>query len=158
MIFYFAWSLAAEEQFYLLWPTVQKFLTPKRVIMAVVAIIGVVTATQLISSGGLHDATVLHRIVIGVPLAICFGVVLAHAMHYQRSFHALRWVFASRWSSLAWLAVLLASLNWRAAPDALVHAASAMFAGACVYREDHWLASILRLRSLVHVGAVSYGI
>lgn len=158
VIFYFAWSLAAEEQFYLVWPTVQKFLTPKRAITVVVAIICVVTATQLLASGDLRDATGLHRIVIGVPLAICFGVVLAHAMHYQRSFNALRWVFASRWSSLAWLAVLLASLNWRAAPDVLVHAAAAMFVGACVYREDHWLASILRLRGLIHVGAVSYGI
>ena len=158
VIFYFAWSLAAEEQFYLVWPTVQKYLTPKRTIMVVVAIISVVAATQLLSSSGLRDATGLLRIVIGVPLAICFGVVLAHAMHYQCSFDALRWVFASRWSSLAWLAVLLASLDWRAAPEVLVHAAATMFVGACVYREDHWLASILRLRSFVHVGAVSYGI
>ena len=158
VIFYFAWSLAAEEQFYLVWPTVQKFLTPKRAITVVVAIICVVTATQLLSSGDLRDAAGLHRIVIGVPLAICFGVVLAHAMHYQRSFNALRWVFASRWSSLAWLVVLLASLNWRDAPDVLIHAAAAMFVGACVYREDHWLAPILRLRGLVHMGAVSYGI
>ena len=158
VIFYFAWSLAAEEQFYLVWPTVQKFLTPKRAIMVVVAIIFGVTATQLLSHGDLRDATGLHRIVIGVPLAICFGVVLAHAMHYQRGFNALRWAFASRWSSLVWLVVLLASLNWRAAPDVLIHAAAAMFVGACVYREDHWLASILHLRSFVHEGAVSYGI
>ena len=33
-----------------------------------------------------------------------------------------------------------------------------MFVGACVYREDHWLVPLLRLRGIVHVGAVSYGI
>ena len=158
VIFYFAWSLAAEEQFYLVWPTVQKFFSPKHALATVIAAIIVVTSTQLMSTGDVGNTTGLHRIVIGIPLAICFGVVLAYAMHHQRSFDALRWVFASRWSSLAWFSVLLASLNWRTAPDVLVHAAAAMFVGACVYREDHWLAPLLRLRGLVHVGAVSYGI
>lgn len=158
VIFYFAWSLAAEEQFYLVWPTVQKFLTPKRALTLVVTAIVVVTLTQLLSSSGASAASGLHRVVISIPLAICFGVVLAHAMHHQRSFDALRWVFAGRWSSLAWFAALLASLNWRAAPEVLIHAAAAMLVGACVYREDHWLASIFRFRGLVHVGAVSYGI
>ncbi len=33
-----------------------------------------------------------------------------------------------------------------------------MFIGACVYREDHGLAPLLRLRVVAHVGAVSYGV
>lgn len=159
VIFYFAWSLAAEEQFYLVWPAVQKFFTPKRALGLVAAVIVVVTATQLLSSGGVHaEKGLMHRIVIGVPLAICFGVVLAHALHHRRSFAALRWVFASRASAVVWLAVLLGSLSWQAAPVVAIHASAAMFVGACVYREDHWLAPLLRLRGVVHVGAVSYGV
>lgn len=159
VIFYFAWSLAAEEQFYLVWPTLQKFFKPGRALALVIAVIAVVTATQFFSpeSGGAEEG-LLHRIVVGVPLAICFGVVLAHALHHRRSFDALRWVFGSRASVMVWIAVLLASLNWRAASALQVHASAAMFVGACVYREEHWLAPLLRLRSVVHVGAVSYGI
>ena len=159
VIFYFAWSLAAEEQFYLVWPAVQKFFTPKRALSLVAGVIAVVTATQLLSIGDAHaEQGLLHRIVIGIPLAICFGVVLAHALHHRRSFDALRWIFASRSSSLVWLAVLLCSLSWQAAPVVLIHAAAAMFVGACVYREDHGLAPLLRLRVMAHVGAVSYGV
>ena len=159
VIFYFAWSLAAEEQFYLVWPTIQKFISPKRALGVVLVAIVVVTLTQLLSTGDAHaDRAFLHRIVVGVPLAICFGVVLAHAMHHRRSFNALRWVFAGRASALVWFTFLLLSLSWRAAPEVLIHATAALLVGACVYREDHWLAPLLRLRGVVHVGAVSYGV
>ena len=159
VIFYFAWSLAAEEQFYLVWPAIQKCFSPQRAIAVVVTVIVVVTVTQLMSSGGAGvQRSLLHRIVLGIPLAICYGVLLAHALHHRRSFDTLRWVFASRASAWVWLFALAGSLSWRAAPDVLVHGAAAMFVGACVYREDHGLAPFLRLRGVVHVGAVSYGI
>lgn len=159
VIFYFAWSLAAEEQFYLVWPTIQKFFTPRRALAVVVAVILTVTATQILSAEAPSPAPgSLLKIVVSIPLAICFGVVLAHALHYRRSFGALSWVFASRASAATWLAVLLAGLNWPGAPALLIHASAAMLVGACVYREDHWLAPLLRLRSVVHMGTVSYGI
>lgn len=159
VIFYFAWSLAAEEQFYLVWPTIQKFFTPERALSVVGTVIVAVTAAQLLSAGAPRaEAGSLRQVVVGIPLAICFGVVLAHALHHGRSFGALSWVFASRASAPAWLAVLLASLSWRAAPEVVIHASAAMLVGACVYREDHWLAPLLRLRGVVHMGTVSYGI
>lgn len=159
VIFYFAWSLAAEEQFYLVWPAVQKFFTPTRALCIVASVIGVVTATQLLSTGGANAHQGLaHRIVTGIPLAICFGVMLAHGLHHRRSFDALRWLFASRLSSSVWLAVFLCSLSWQAAPGVLIHATAVMFVAACVYREDHGLAPLLRLPAVAYVGAVSYGI
>lgn len=159
VIFFFAWSLAAEEQFYLVWPTIQKFFSPGRALAVVVAGIVIVSGTQLLFAGGPSpEPGSLLKIVVSIPLAICFGVVLAHALHHRRSFEALSCVFASRWSAPAWFAVLLIALNWRAAPTMLVHASAAMLVGACVYREDNWLAPLLRLRGVVHMGTVSYGV
>jgi peptidoglycan/LPS O-acetylase OafA/YrhL len=159
VIFYFAWSLAAEEQFYLVWPTIEKLFTPRRALVVVCMAIILVTMTQLLSSGGVHaERSLLHRMVSGVPLAICFGVVLAHALHDARTFAALRWVFGHRASVFIWLGALVASLSWRASPEVLIHASAAMLVGACVYREDHLLAPLLRLPGVAHVGIVSYGI
>lgn len=158
VIFYFAWSLAAEEQFYIVWPTIEKYLTSGRVLALMAVVIATVTATQLLTSGVRADNSLPLRIVTGVPLAICFGVMLAHALHYRRSFDSLRCFFANRWSVVAWFGLLLVVLNWRGAPEVLVHASAVMFVGACVYREDHVLARVMRLRGFAHVGAVSYGI
>ena len=159
VIFYFAWSLAAEEQFYLVWPTIQKFVTTKRALALVATVIVVVSATQILSSDiASPEKGSLRLVVISIPLAICFGVALAHALHHRRSFDALRWAFGKRASVVGWLAVGLASVNWRGAPEVLVHVSAAMIVGACVYREDHWLAPLLRLRGVAYVGAVSYGI
>lgn len=159
VIFYFAWSLAAEEQFYLVWPTVQRYVSPRRAVAAVVVVIVGVAWAQF-ATGNVHaeGKGLLLRIVTGIPLAICFGVVLAHALHSARGFDALRGWLGHRASALAWLVALLAALAWRASPELLIHFCAAMLVGACVYREDHLLAGVLRLRALVHTGAVSYGV
>src|SRR6185503_13092808 len=44
VIFYFAWSLAAEEQFYLVWPTVEKLLG----VIAIPAIVGALLLARTI--------------------------------------------------------------------------------------------------------------
>ena len=40
----------------------------------------------------------------------------------------------------------------------VVHTFAVMLVGACVYREDHILADILKARVLAYVGTVSYGV
>lgn len=159
VIFYFAWSLAAEEQFYLVWPTIQRYFTRTAVIATVLTVIVVVAATQLATSGDPPPVSgSLRQVVTSIPLAICFGVLLAHALHHRGTFDALGWLFASRASAMVWMSILLVSLSFPVIPELLVHASAVMFVGACIYREDHWLAPLLQMRGVVHIGTVSYGI
>lgn len=157
VIFYFAWSLAAEEQFYLMWPSVQRWVTPARALMVMLIVIAVVTAVQWIGPAPGGESPLWVRIVSGVPLAICMGVVFAHLLHQQRSFEAMSWLFGWRASSAVYALLVLCALQWNATTFWL-HLSMALLVVACVYREDHLLAPLLRWRALAFVGSVSYGI
>ena len=159
VIFYFAWSLAAEEQFYLLWPGIQKLLRPKYALLLVILLAIAVALAQWLTAEYLQSVHYFPlKVLASIPLAICLGVLLAHALHYERSFLALRVLLGFRASSLMWLLVFLLALNWRSAPTVVVHAAAVLFVGACTYREDHSLAVVLKLRPLAYIGTVSYGV
>jgi peptidoglycan/LPS O-acetylase OafA/YrhL len=159
VIFYFAWSLAAEEQFYLVWPGLQKLMRPQYAMLIVTAVVVAVTAAQWMTAGYLQsEKSFPLKVLTSVPLAICLGVLLAHALHFKRGFNALRLVLGSPMSSLMWMLVFIAALNWRSAPTIVVHAAAVMLVGACTYREDHILAAVFKNRALTYVGTVSYGV
>ena len=102
-------------------------------------------------------APLWYVIATSIPLAIGFGVVLAHALHHQRSYVALRWLLGGRASSLAFLLVALLLLSANGPSEIAVHLALALLVGACVYREDHLLAAGLQWRVMVHLGSISYG-
>lgn len=160
VIFYFAWSLAAEEQFYLLWPSVQRFFTPRRALAVMLTFITTVIGLQWWLANAIETASRpqwWHQGVVDFPLAICFGVVLAHLLHGARGYRALRWVFGFQPSSAIWAVALLLALGWGRSALA-IHLVAALFVGSCVYREDHVLAPVLRWRPLVFIGSVSYGV
>jgi peptidoglycan/LPS O-acetylase OafA/YrhL len=84
-------------------------------------------------------------------------VILAHLLHRRRSYEALQWLLGFRGSSVAFAIVLLCLLQWQG-PGLLIQLSMALLVGACVYREDHGLAPLLRQPVLAAVGAASYGV
>jgi peptidoglycan/LPS O-acetylase OafA/YrhL len=160
VIFYFAWSLAAEEQFYFVWPWVERFMNAA---VAAGTMVGVIVLVLLVRLGAcegvLGKTSPLNTIFDNIPLAICFGVLVAHMLHHERGYRWARRVLGYRWCSVAALALVLVMC---AVPDSCgkldVAVPMALLVATCVIREDHWLAPLMRWRVLVHCGTVSYGV
>lgn len=159
VIFYFAWSLAAQEQFYLLWPLYLKHLSPRTSASALLSVLATVYLTRAgILDLALPEGGFLRALTLSVMPALLLGALAALAMNARKSFEALRKPLGSRWASSVLLATAL--LLWRIpdAPEELILVVLAALTVACVMREDNRLTHMLRRPALVHIGTVSYGI
>lgn len=161
------WSLAAEEQFYLLWPLVEKLGRPRLTLALLVAILGV---NQLVNFGvtdpwtgrafGSGFANLEITQATFTPIAL--GVVLAHALHDRRWFDRIARLLQPGWTPalfIAGIGVLLtigpADLSgW---PRLTVHLLMTLLLASLVVRERHCLAPVFGLRPIARLGQISYG-
>jgi peptidoglycan/LPS O-acetylase OafA/YrhL len=162
------WSLAAEEQFYLVWPPIEKWLRKWALpILAGVIVLGQVIQLGLVDPlltrafGWSADEPRMLRQTTFTP--ICFGVLLAHALHRPAGYAKVLRLLGARWVAPALLVALVLYSNvlpgeirgaWRLG----VHVLMIGLLAACVVREDHGLHRLLTLAPIARIGALSYGI
>jgi peptidoglycan/LPS O-acetylase OafA/YrhL len=163
-----AWSLAAEEQFYVFWPPVERFAR----LFAVPLVVAIIVLSELIQFGGLDDQlwdwfrwgprepSMLRQTTFA---PICLGVLLAHVLHRRPAFEALAKLFARPAAAPVLFAALLIGAQFyprdvSGAPRFLTHLLMTAFLASVVMREDHGLSSLLTAAPLVKIGALSYGI
>jgi len=157
-LFAHAWSLAVEEQFYLLWPPFLVWLGTRR---AAAALVTLLTAAMALDFGALGaPARDLVR-----PLApftaIGLGVLLGIGLHEPRPFAVIARIAGRRHAVLLPLSILAAAVwipgdiaGW---PRLLIHAAMTLLVAAVVIPEHHALAGLFRDPLVVHIGTISYG-
>lgn len=158
IVFAFAWSLAAEEQFYFLWPPVLRWLRGALAPALVMSLL--VVLDQGAERGwfaSILDEGLPLRMLRSFAAPIGLGALLAIAADAPSTSPAVRAVLARRGSSLVALGLVVAAAA-RAWPLLPTHLAMTALVGSCALRRDHLLAPLFENRVVRHVGVVSYGI
>jgi peptidoglycan/LPS O-acetylase OafA/YrhL len=155
VVFTFAWSLATEEQFYLVWPWVLRV----RGLFVPAAFMGALfLLDQAAERGWLAiESPLALRMLRSVAAPICLGSLLAIGIRAPRVSGVLSSILGWRFSAPIVFALLVWSViaPW---PLLVAHVLMTALVGACAVRADHGLRALTDARAVRHVGVVSYGI
>jgi peptidoglycan/LPS O-acetylase OafA/YrhL len=155
-IFYFAWSLATQEQFYLLWPPLLLLcLAPGRWWRAAAAAIALVVIHQIAVYAVDGDRLPL-AVVRSIAVPICLGAAWALVLHSPSGFAAARRLLGHRAAALALLVAAIASFVVLSPYEILEVLLPALVAACCI-REDTFAAPLLTAGPMDLVGEISYG-
>lgn len=156
VIFYFAWSLAVEEQFYLLWPTIEKWLDEYTAGITV-ALLSILIS--LSHSNWIEESNVLVIFLIQhLSIPICLGVLLAHMLHSRKGFQIIAALCLR--PGMVWVSLLLpfVLLTLPIIPVEAFYLSLVFMLCTLLLNENHVIRKFLSIKAFVKIGTVSYGL
>jgi len=151
VLFAYSWSLAVEEQFYLVWPWVV------RRGMALALAVGVALLAVDVWAGSLGGGLAV-TIATSLRPPLLFGALFACVLHTKRGYGVVHAVLGGRFAIVGVVALLGVALGTSHVPLLGTQLLLALLVVASVIREDHALARVLAFWPVAWVGEVSYGV
>ena len=166
-LLFHTWSLAMEEQFYLIWPSVERFVRRAWI----VPLLLVLLALNQMCNFGVFEHAIVSIYGPGGPMRpmllitftpILLGVLAAHAMHHPQTGQALCRLLGNRWMpplllSLAMLACQY-SHGLRGITYPTVHVLFCLALLAMVINPHGIFSRTLQSRVMSYLGSISYGL
>jgi peptidoglycan/LPS O-acetylase OafA/YrhL len=163
------WSLAIEEQFYLIWPAIEKAVsrTGKWLLFGLFLL-----ANQLVNFGfaknlisqiyGTESATRLPLYLITFT-PVLMGVLLAHVLNSRPTFSVLFAVFGNKFAAMVVVFLLVACIQFfpedlQGLPRLITHFLMGLLICSLVVFPDNLLRPLLDHSVAAKLGAISYGI
>jgi peptidoglycan/LPS O-acetylase OafA/YrhL len=150
------WSLAIEEQFYLVWPLVVRFCSNAQLRRIAIAVICLSPALRLFLSW--HQVNIYSNVFCRLD-GLMAGALLAVVVR-GRNFLPSRFMRAA-WTSLlitTLLAFVAEALHARWVTFSFTAAASASLVYLALFSAQRWLRLVLTNRFIVYTGTISYGL
>lgn len=167
------WSLAVEEQFYLIWPPILLLLMSRRLRNSqLISIIAAIGLASLILMGVLATPDNYTRVYYGTDthcFGLAFGIIFAFIWNRQEGSLSREWITSQKWTvALAPVGLVGFALIVMLVPDAaaftypfglgLGSLFSLFLVGSVIIRQDSVFTRIMELAPMRWVGVRSYSI